>query len=105
MEWYMGIFVELNNFDISERLIFVKNTIHYGAPNYKEMIADLKNNHEMTGEKIAHLLPIVGASSVYDWARGSGKPNYATGEAFIELWKVLMDKEDQDIPRIKHWSV
>ena len=101
----MGIFVELNNFDISERLIFVKNTIRYGAPNYKEMIADLKNNHEMTGEKIAYLLPIAGVSSVSEWARGISKPNYAVGEAFIELWKVLTDKEDQDIPRIKHWSV
>lgn len=101
----MGILVELNNFDISERLIFVKNTIHYGAPNYKEMIEELKKHHEMTGEKIAHLLPIAGASSVCDLARGSGKPNYAVGEAFIELWKVLTDKEDQDIPRIKHWSV
>lgn len=101
----MGILVELNNFDISERLIFVKNTIRYGAPNYKEMIADLKNNHEMTGEKIAYLLPIAGVSSVSEWARGSSKPNYAVGEAFIDLWKVLTGKEDQDIPRIKHWSV
>lgn len=100
----MGILVELNNFDISERLIFVKNTIHYGAPNYKEMIEELKKHHEMTGEKIAHLLPVARASSVYEWARG-GIPNYAVGEAFIELWKVLTDKEDQDIPRIKHWSV
>ena len=38
----MGILVELNNFDISDRLIFVKNTIHYGAPNYKEMIDEFK---------------------------------------------------------------
>ena len=100
----MGILVELNNFDISERLIFVKNPIHYGAPNYKEMIGELKNHHEMTAEKIAYLLPIVGASTVSEWARGY-KPNYEAGEAFIELWKALTGKADKDIPRIKHWSV
>lgn len=104
MEGCMEIVVELNNFDISERLIFVKNTIYYGAPNYKEMIDELKKQHEMTGEKIAYLLPISGTSTIEDWAR-SGKPNYVAGEAFIELWKMFTGKEDQDIPRIKHWSV
>ena len=96
----MGILVELNNFDISDRLIFVKNTIHYGAPNYKE----LKKHHEMTREKIAYLLPISGPSTIEEWTRGT-KPNYVAGEAFIELWKMFTGKEDQDIPRIKHWSV
>ena len=100
----MGILVELNNFDISDRLIFVKNTIHYGAPNYKEMIDELKRYPEMTKEKIAYLLPISGPSTIEEWAHGT-KPNYEAGEAFIELWKVLTSKEDQDIPRIKHWSV
>ncbi|MFP6842760.1 MAG: hypothetical protein VB979_11415 [Acinetobacter sp.] len=100
----MGILVELNNFDISKRLIFVKNTIHYGAPNYKEMIAELKKNHEMTGEKIAHLLPLAGACSVREWEHG-GKPNYAVGEAFIELWKAFTGKADKDIPRNNHWSL
>ena len=100
----MGILVELNNFDISDRLIFVKNTIHYGAPNYKEMIDELKKHHEMTGEKIAYLLPISGPSTIEEWTRGT-KPNYVAGEAFIELWKMFTGKEDQDIPRIKHWRV
>lgn len=100
----MGILVELNNFDISERLIFVKNTIHYGAPNYKEMIEELKKNHEMTGEKIAHLLPISGPSTIEEWTRGT-KPNYVAGEAFIELWKTFTGKEDQQIPRIQHWRI
>lgn len=100
----MGVFIELNNFDISERLIFVKNTIHYGAPNYKEMICELKNHHEMTTEKIAYVLPISGSSTIEDWTRGA-TPNYAAGEAFIELWKSLTDKADKDIPRINHWSV
>ena len=104
MEGYMGILVELNNFDISKRLIFVKNTIHYGAPNYKEMIDELKKHHEMTGEKIAYLLPISGASTVSEWARG-GRPNYEVGEALIELWKLFTDKDDKDIPRNNHWSL
>jgi len=100
----MGIFVELNNFEVSKRLIFVKNTIHYGAPNYKEMIEELKEHHEMTAEKIAFVLPVSGASTVSEWARG-GRPNYDVGEALIELWKMFTGKEDQDVPRIKHWSV
>lgn len=100
----MGICVELNNFDISERLILVKNPIHYGAPNYKEMITELKKHYEMTVEKIAYLLPISGPSTIEEWSRG-GTPNYEAGESFIDLWKVLTGKEDQDIPRNKHWSV
>ncbi|TCB52670.1 hypothetical protein E0H80_02215 [Acinetobacter sp. ANC 4779] len=100
----MGVYIELNNFEVSKRLIFVKNTIHYGAPNYKEMINELKKHHEMTGEKIAYILPISGPSTIEEWCRGS-KPNYEAGEAFIELWKIFTGKEDQDVPRIKHWSM
>lgn len=104
MEGYMGIFVELNNFEVSKRLIFVKNTIHYGAPNYKEMIEELKEHHEMTAEKIAFVLPVANASTVSQWARG-GRPNYEVGEALIELWKLFTDKDDKDIPRNNHWSL
>jgi CRISPR/Cas system CSM-associated protein Csm4 (group 5 of RAMP superfamily) len=56
MEGYMGIFVELNNFEVSKRLIFVKNTIHYGAPNYKEMIEELNNNKKRTHKKTQFLI-------------------------------------------------
>lgn len=100
----MGAYVELNNFDTSTRLIFVKTEINYGAPNYAEMIDELKEHHEMTVEKIAFVLPITNSSTVAEWARG-GKPNYESGEAFIELWKTLTGKSNQDIPRIKHWSI
>ncbi len=100
----MGIFVELNNFEVSKRLIFVKNTIYYGAPNYKEMIEELKEHHEMTAEKIAFVLPVANASTVSEWARG-GVPNYDNGDAFIELWKLFTDKDDKDIPRNNHWSL
>ncbi|MDN5511435.1 hypothetical protein [Acinetobacter sp.] len=100
----MGIFVELNNFEVSKRLIFLKTEIHYGAPKYAEMIDELKEHHEMTCEKIAFVLPVVNSSTVNEWACG-GRPNYEAGEAFLELWKTLTGKSDQDIPRIKHWSI
>lgn len=100
----MGTYVELNNFDTSKRLIFIKTKINYGAPNYAEMIDELKTHHEMTAEKIVFLLPVANSNTVSGWARGV-KPNYEAGEAFIELWKTLTGKSDQDIPRIKHWRV
>ena len=97
----MGIFVELNNFGASKRLIFLKAAIHYGAPNYMEMIRELKEHHEMTCEKIAFMLPVTSASTINEWAKG-GRPNYEAGEAFVELWKTFTEKTDQDIPRINH---
>ena len=39
----MGIYIELNNFEVSKRLIFLKAEVKYGAPNYAEMIDELKN--------------------------------------------------------------
>ncbi len=54
----MGIYIELNNFEVPKRLIFLKTEIRYGAPNYLEMIRELKEHHEMTNEKIAFLLPV-----------------------------------------------
>lgn len=100
----MGTFVELNNFEISQRLIHIKTTIHYGGPNYKEMLDELRNHHELTHEKIAYLLSMSGASTVSEWARG-GRPNFEVGESFIELWKSLTGKQNSEIPRISHWRV
>lgn len=100
----MGIYIELNNFEVPKRLIFLKANIKYGAPNYSEMVQELKDFHEMTAEKIAFILRISGASTVVEWVRG-GVPNYDNGEALIELWKTLTDKTDQDIPRTDYWSV
>lgn len=100
----MGIYIELNNFEVPKNLLFLKAEVKYGAPNYKKMIDELKKHHEMTNEKIAYLLPMAGASGVADWARGV-TPNYEAGEAFIELWKALTDKTDKDIPRINNWSI
>ncbi|MFV5467167.1 hypothetical protein [Acinetobacter towneri] len=100
----MGIYIELNNFEAPRRLIFLKAEIKYGAPDYKKMIEELKEHHEMTAEKIAFVLPVSNASTVSQWARG-GRPNYEVGEAFIELWKLFTDKDDKDIPRNNHWSL
>ena len=100
----MGIYIELNNFEAPRRLIFLKAEIKYGAPDYKKMIAELKNEHDMTAEKIAFVLPIANSSTVTEWENG-GKPNYENGDAFIELWMALTEKTDQDIPRINHWRI
>lgn len=100
----MGIYIELSNFEGPKNLLFLKAEVKYGAPNYKKMIDELKKHHEMTNEKIAYLLPMAGASGVSEWARGV-TPKYEVGEAFIELWKMLTDKDDKDIPRNNHWSL
>lgn len=100
----MGIYIELSNFEVSKNLLFLKAEVKYGAPNYKKMIDELKKYHEMTNEKIAYLLSISGPSSVAEWMR-NGTPHYEVGEAFIELWKALTDKTNQDIPRINNWSI
>ena len=100
----MGIYIELNNFDVSKRLIFLKAEIKYGAPNYSKMIKELNDLQDMTAEKIAFVLPVVGASNISDWIKG-GRPNYDNGEALIDLWKTLTDKTETDIPRINNWSI
>lgn len=100
----MGIYIELNNFEVSKRLIFLKAQTQYQAPDYSAIVRELYEHHEMSSEKIAFLLPVSGASSVIEWTKG-GQPNYENGEALIELWKTLTDKTDQDIPRINYRSV
>lgn len=100
----MGIYIELNNFEVSKRLIFLKAEVKYRTPNYSKMVQELKDNYDMTYEKIAHILPISGASTVIEWTKG-GVPNFEHGEAFIELWKTLTNKTDQNIPRVNHWSL
>ena len=52
-------------------------------------------------EKIAFVLPISGASTVSEWARG-GVPNYENGEAFIELWK--SETRIERFPREGEWQ-
>lgn len=104
MEEAMGIFIELNNFEVSKRLIFLKAEIKYGAPNYSEIIQELKEKHEMTAEKIAHILPISAPSSITEWMVG-GRPNYEVGEALIELWKTFTGKTEYDIPRVEKWGL
>lgn len=57
----------------------------YKRPDFNRMILDLCKLG-WTHETIAHVLPISGASTVSEWARG-GIPNYDNGDAFILLWK------------------
>ena len=58
----------------------------YKRPDFNRMILDLCNHLGWTHEKIAFVLPVSGASTVSEWARG-GVPNYENGEALIELWR------------------
>ena len=44
----MGIYIELNNFEVPKNLLYLKAEVKYGAPNYMEMIRELKEHHEMT---------------------------------------------------------
>ena len=64
------------------------------------MILDL-SRLKWTHEKIAFVLPVAGASTVSEWARG-GIPNFEHGEAFIELWKAETGIER--IPREGEWQ-
>ena len=57
----------------------------YKRPDFNRMILDL-TRLGWTHEKIAFLLPVSGASTVSEWARG-GIPNYDNGDAFILLWQ------------------
>ena len=71
----MNLPAELSCFDISKNLFLNKNLRAYLAPNYSVMFKELYELCDMTHEKIADVLPVSGASSVTEWARG-GIPNY-----------------------------
>ena len=58
---------------------------NYKRPDFNRMILDL-SRLGWTHEKIAFVLPVSGASTVSEWARG-GIPNYDNGHAFIMLWQ------------------
>ena len=58
----------------------------YKRPDFNRMILDL-SKLGWTHEKIADVLPVSGASTVSEWARG-GIPNYDNGDAMIELWRM-----------------
>ena len=54
-----------------------------------------------THEKIADVLPVSGASTVSEWARG-GIPNYDNGDALIELWR--SETGIERYPREGEWA-
>ena len=95
----MNLPAELSCFDISKNLFLNKNLRAYLAPNYSVMFKELYELCDMTHEKIADVLPVSGASSVTEWARG-GTPNFENGEALIVLWMTLTNKTENEIPRL-----
>lgn len=72
----------------------------YKRPDFNRMILDL-SRLKWTHEKIAFVLPVAGASTVSEWARG-GTPNFEHGEALIELWKAETGVER--VPREGEWQ-
>ena len=58
----------------------------YKRPDFNRMILDLLKLG-WTHEKIAFVLPVSGASTVSEWARG-GVPNFDNGDAFVLLWQI-----------------
>lgn len=99
----MNIFAELSCFNTPTNLIYNKKFPNYLAPDFPAMIKELCQVG-WTHEKLAFLLPVSGASTIIEWACGSFM-NYDNGEAFIELWKHLTDKTDQEIPRTNRYFV
>lgn len=61
---------------------------NYKRPDFNRIILDL-SRLGWTHEKIAFVLPVSGASTVSEWARGV--PNYDNGHAFILLWQTETD--------------
>ncbi|HAV5946658.1 TPA: hypothetical protein JI227_11830 [Acinetobacter baumannii] len=79
---------------------FLSKRRTYKRPDFNRMILDL-GRLGWTHEKIAFVLPVAGASTVSEWARG-GLPNYEHGEAFIELWQ--KETGIQRFPREGEWQ-
>ncbi|WP_374527957.1 hypothetical protein [Acinetobacter sp.] len=95
----MSVLAELFCFNTPKNLFLNKNLQTYLAPHFAVMIKELYEFHGMTAEKIAFVLPVSGASTVSEWARG-GIPNYDNGNSMIELWMSLTNKELCEIPRL-----
>ena len=76
----------------------------YKRPDFNRIILDL-SRLKWTHEKIAFVLPVAGASTVSEWARGGSLMNFDNGNAFIELWKHLTDKTEKEIPRINRHHI
>ncbi|HCC8380808.1 TPA: hypothetical protein MW179_000520 [Acinetobacter baumannii] len=79
---------------------FIVKQRGYKRPDFNRIILDLCNRCGWTHEKIAFVLPVAGASTVSEWARG-GIPNFENGEALIELWKAETGVER--VPREGEW--
>ena len=79
---------------------FIVKLRGYKRPDFNRIILDL-GRLGWTHEKIAFVLPVSGASTVSEWARG-GIPNYENGEALIQLWQSETGVER--VPREGEWG-
>ncbi len=79
---------------------FIVKLRGYKHPDFNRIILDL-SRLGWTHEKIAFVLPVSGASTVSEWARG-GIPNYENGEALIELWRAETGVDR--VPREGEWQ-
>ncbi|MDM1325185.1 hypothetical protein [Acinetobacter pseudolwoffii] len=79
---------------------FIVKLRGYKRPDFNRIILDL-GRLGWTHEKIAFVLPVSGASTVSEWARG-GVPNYENGEALIQLWQSETGVER--VPREGEWG-
>ncbi|AOA57562.1 hypothetical protein [Acinetobacter larvae] len=79
---------------------FRKSLSKYKRPDFNRMILDLCKMG-WTHEKIAHVLPVSGASTISEWARG-GVPNYDNGHAFVMFWQ--QETGVQRVPLIGEWG-
>lgn len=80
---------------------FIVKLRGYKRPDFNRIILDL-GRLGWTHEKIAFVLPVSGASTVSEWARG-GVPNYENGEALIELWRAETGVDR--VPREGEWGI
>lgn len=80
---------------------FIVKLRGYKRPDFNRIILDL-GRLGWTHEKIAFVLPVSGASTVSEWARG-GVPNYENGEALIELWQAETGVDR--VPREGEWGI
>ncbi|ALH95668.1 hypothetical protein [Acinetobacter equi] len=94
----MSEYAELNCLSISSNILLSKNLIEYNSPDYGEILLILRAEFGLTHEQIAFLLPVSGSSTISEWTRGSA-PNFENGFHLIELWKLLTDKTEAEVPR------
>ena len=100
----MSEYAELNCLNIGSNILLSKNLVEYNSPDYGEILRTLGAEFGLTHEKVAYVLPVAGASTISEWSRG-GMPNYKNGLFLVELWKLLTDKTEADLPRKNRYLI